>query len=202
MKKPDQSTSSRRRYRQFVADYRHRRLDTEDEQKPAQASDIAPAEGAALEAPAAPVKSKTQRRAYLREYFRWLWPHRTGVSIVFALALTTAGLQMLEPLFMRFIINRVLLNDTLAQETRLSWLHQAGGAFLGVIVLSNLISLLKDYRQRIGHRDSPVPELATGAGGAGNHPGRDADELCVGAPHPADLSHHSQGRRADRRPRR
>ena len=47
---------------------------------------------------------------YLREYLRWLRPHRYAVAVVFVLALMVAGLQMIEPLFMRFIIDRVLLN--------------------------------------------------------------------------------------------
>ena len=57
--------------------------------------------------------SRGKRREYLREYLRWLWPHRYAVGTVFALALLGAGLEMVEPLFMRFIIDRVLLNTAL-----------------------------------------------------------------------------------------
>ena len=42
-----------------------------------------------------------KRREYLREYLRWLWPHRFQLAGVFALAVTVAGLEMIEPLFMR-----------------------------------------------------------------------------------------------------
>ncbi len=56
---------------------------------------------------------------------------------------------MVEPLFMRFIIDRVLLNPALDKAARLVRLHWAGGVFLTVIVLSNLIGMLKDYRQRL-----------------------------------------------------
>ncbi len=52
-----------------------------------------------------------KRREYLREYLRWLWPHRYGVATLFGLALVGTGLQMIEPLFMRYIIDRVLLNS-------------------------------------------------------------------------------------------
>ena len=65
------------------------------------------------------------------------------------LALLTAGLEMVEPLFMRFIIDRVLLNTQLDLASRLSQLHLAGMAFVGVVILSNLIRVLKDYRQRL-----------------------------------------------------
>ena len=49
----------------------------------------------------------------MRDYLRWLWPHRYAVAVVFLLALVRAGLEMIEPLFMRFIIDRVLLNTAL-----------------------------------------------------------------------------------------
>jgi len=45
--------------------------------------------------------SKARRREYLRTYLHWLWPHRFAVSIVFGLALVTAGVEMIQPLFMR-----------------------------------------------------------------------------------------------------
>ncbi len=68
---------------------------------------------------------------------------------MFLLALAGAGLQMVEPLFMRYMIDRVLLNQALDTAARLTLLHLAGGIFLGVIVISNLIGALKDYRQRL-----------------------------------------------------
>ncbi|MGH9373280.1 MAG: hypothetical protein ACRD15_17305 [Vicinamibacterales bacterium] len=68
---------------------------------------------------------------------------------MFVLALTVAGLEMIEPLFMRFIVGRVLLNAELDMAARLSRLHLASAVFVGVIVLSNLTKVLKDYRQRL-----------------------------------------------------
>ncbi|MFO0848350.1 MAG: ABC transporter ATP-binding protein [Gemmataceae bacterium] len=129
--------SSRRRYREFVQDYRHRRLDDPPPaNKPADASAEKP-------------KSKANRRESLRAYLRWLWPHRSAVAVLFVLALTVAGLEMIEPLFLRFIIDRVVLGTGLEPADRLSLLHMAGGVFLGVVILSKLFSVLKDYRQRL-----------------------------------------------------
>jgi ATP-binding cassette subfamily B protein/subfamily B ATP-binding cassette protein MsbA len=125
--------TSRRRYRDFVQKYRHRQLD-----EPVDATDT----------PGATAR-RGKRREYLRDYLRWLWPHRFAVAGVFALALVTAGLEMIEPLFMRFIVDRVLLNTGLDLSTRLTRLHLTGAAFVGVVVLSNLIRVLKDYRQRL-----------------------------------------------------
>ncbi len=96
-----------------------------------------------------PEARRLARRAYLREYLKWLWPHRLSVGVVFLLALLAAGLSMIEPLFMRFIIDGVLLNTTLDTASRFSRLHAAGALFLGVILLSTLASVIKDYRQKL-----------------------------------------------------
>ena len=133
-----QNQASRQRYRRFVQDYKLRQLDdpeeTKDEKKPQGAT---------------PLLGTGKRREYLRDYLRWLWPHRFKLATVFVLALVVAGLEMIEPLFMRFIIDRVLLNTGLDTPTRLSRLHLAGASFVGVILLSNLTKVLKDYRQRL-----------------------------------------------------
>ncbi|MDB4889561.1 MAG: transporter transrane region, partial [Gemmatimonadetes bacterium] len=51
--------------------------------------------------------------------------------------------------FMRFIIDKVLLNKALDTPARLIRLNLAGATFLVVITLSSVLGLLKDYRQRI-----------------------------------------------------
>src|SRR4029453_13366807 len=93
-------------------------------------------------------RRKGKRREYVREYLRWLRPHGRSVGMVFLVGPLAGGVQMVEPLFMRFIIDRVLLNQGLDVEMRLTRLHIAGAVFLGIIVVSALITVLKDYRQR------------------------------------------------------
>lgn len=140
--------SSRQRYRRFVQDYQSHRLDEVLEQKDDSASSgsaAAPAGGNG----AGPLTRGKRRRQYLREYGRWLWPHRATVAAVFLLALLTGGLEMVQPLFMRFIVDRVLLKNGLDTAARLALLQYAGAVFLGVIILSNLINAFKDYRQRL-----------------------------------------------------
>jgi len=128
--------SSRHRYRSFVEDYRHRRLDDagqehkKDSPKPSQ-------------------DARRKRRQYLREYLRWLRPERYAVGALFALALIVAGLQMVEPLFMRFIVDRVLLNPHLERSSRFRLLNGAGALFLGLVIASNLVGALREYRQRL-----------------------------------------------------
>src|SRR5437016_3464574 len=102
--------SSRKRYRSFVEDYKNRRLDDIADAKNQKKTDSPPE-------PEKPNKGK--RRQYLREYLRWLWPHRFAVAAVSIFALLVAGLQMIEPLFMRFIIDRVLLNNKLDVPARM-----------------------------------------------------------------------------------
>ena len=142
--------SSRHRYKGFVQDYKSQRLDLSTDAR-ADRTSIGKAEGSGEDdaATGSPLKLTVKRREYLREYLRWLWPHRFAVGGLFALALTGAGLQMAEPLFMRFIIDQVLLNPGLDNTARMSRLNLAGALFVGVIVLSNLVGVLRDYRQRL-----------------------------------------------------
>ena len=139
--------TSKQRYQRFVQDYRNGLLDDQVDA----ARGLKPADGSPLSVEG-PQPSKWlggQRREYLGEYLRWLWPHRYGVTAVFALALVGAVLQMVEPLFMRFIIDRVLLNAALDLNERISRLHFAGGLFVAVVIVTQLVNVLKDYRQRL-----------------------------------------------------
>jgi ATP-binding cassette subfamily B protein/subfamily B ATP-binding cassette protein MsbA len=147
---PETPRSSRRRYYAFVQDYRERRLDDNAEN----GQDQTPLQGSAqpgkdLPPPDSPHKPRGKRREYLREYLRWLRPHRYAVGALLLIALVGAGLQMIEPLFMRFMVDGVLLNNKLDPASRLARLHLTGAVFLGVIVLSNLIGAFRDYRQRL-----------------------------------------------------
>ncbi len=58
-------------------------------------------------------------------------------------------MEMVDPLFMRFIVDRVLLNNDLDASARLNRLHLAGGLFLAAVVCTKLIGIVKDYRQRL-----------------------------------------------------
>jgi ATP-binding cassette subfamily B protein/subfamily B ATP-binding cassette protein MsbA len=128
--------TSRQRYRSFVEHYRRGTLD--------EATDALAGVARAARAPDA-----SKRRDYLRDYLRWLWPHRWSVAGLFVLALASAGFEMIEPLFLRFIVDRVLLVEGLERSTRLLWLNLAGGTFLTVITLRSGLNILRDYRQRL-----------------------------------------------------
>jgi ATP-binding cassette subfamily B protein/subfamily B ATP-binding cassette protein MsbA len=89
------------------------------------------------------------QRDRIRAYLQWLKPHRKAIAVVFGFAVTAAGLQMVEPLFMRFIVDQVLLNPALEGPAKLPQLNLAGAIFLAVIVASSLVTVTKDYRQRV-----------------------------------------------------
>jgi ATP-binding cassette subfamily B protein len=141
--------SSRQRYLSFVEDYRHRRLDDADQTGEKRKQSEAPAKTGAGSTVPKPSKARGKRREYLREYLRWLWPHRFAAGALFVLALLGAGLQMVEPLFMRYIVDQVLLATGLDSAARLTRLNLAGALFFALIVASNLVGALKDYRQRL-----------------------------------------------------
>jgi ATP-binding cassette subfamily B protein/subfamily B ATP-binding cassette protein MsbA len=149
----NQGRSSRQRYREFVAGYRRGTLDTAIPSSGDKSIVVTPQSPAKEPAPVRPSLlariAPRGDRDHLRAYLRWLRPHRRAIALVFVLALTAAGLQMIEPLFMRFIIDRVLLNDSLDASARLAQLNMAGALFLSAVVVANLTTMLKDYRQRL-----------------------------------------------------
>src|SRR5690349_11971868 len=56
---------------------------------------------------------------------------------------------MIEPLFIRFIVDHVILNKGLDNVARLTRLNLTGLVFLAVVILSHVGGGFKDYRQRI-----------------------------------------------------
>ncbi|MBU6366339.1 MAG: ABC transporter ATP-binding protein/permease [Gemmatimonadetes bacterium] len=143
---PTPGRSSRRRYQAFVAAYRQGRLDVPEESGSGgdgARDDVGP------QAPAGADGKRAARRAALREYLRWLRPHRAAVGAFVLLALAIAGLQMVEPLFMRHIVDRVLLAPGVPPGERVARLNTAGALFLALVVASNLLGALKDHRQRL-----------------------------------------------------
>jgi ATP-binding cassette subfamily B protein len=142
----NQPRSSRLRFRGFLKDYKERRL---DDGAPAALLTAEPQPDTAKKGLVKQWLQRGHRRDYLHAYIRWLWPHRYLVSTVFFIALLHAGLDMIEPLFMRHLIDRVLLNPELDNPARLSQLHVIGGTFLAVVIVNNLLNVLRDYRQHL-----------------------------------------------------
>ncbi len=162
---PERRRSSRQRYLAFVEDYRQRRLDavvdarnaalaaagrsTDPDAHRSPAADAVPPPPGGRTGAFAALRLAPARRAHLRSYLRWFQPHRAHLAGLVVLAFAVAAMEMVEPLFMRYLIDDVLLRPSLAPEVRLSRLHLAGGGFLAFILVSKLVEVLKDYRQRM-----------------------------------------------------
>ena len=145
--RPRRTKSSQEGYRRFLEDYRAGRLDEQTTRRNEGRSGDAVSEPSA---PGGPVPATDRnRRRYVREYVGWLWPHRYAAGFVFLLALVTAGLEMVEPLFMRTIVDGVLLNRTLSDAERLRRLHLIGGLFVVLVIAEQLTNVFKNYRQRL-----------------------------------------------------
>jgi ATP-binding cassette, subfamily B, bacterial len=131
----NRSTTSWQRYCRFLQQYRQRRLDE------------GPGDAMNGTKPDTPRPKLNQRR--LRDYVRWLSPFRGAFAVLFLLSLLAACLQMLQPLFSRYIIDQVLLKPKLSGAAQISRLHLAGSLFLGVVILSTAIGAVKIYQQRL-----------------------------------------------------
>jgi ATP-binding cassette subfamily B protein/subfamily B ATP-binding cassette protein MsbA len=157
--KTDHARSSRRRYKGFVRDYRAGQLDDATDARDAFRKSKELAEGTeeteATKKTGATEKKGTKgllrgkRKQYLREYLRWLWPHRGAVAGLFTLALFGASMEMVEPLFMRYIIDNVILAPDIDRLVRLTNLNIAGALFVSLIVAGSLVRVIRDYRQRV-----------------------------------------------------
>jgi ATP-binding cassette subfamily B protein/subfamily B ATP-binding cassette protein MsbA len=127
--------SSRRRYETFRTLFKEGRLDalasTEAEQEKQKRPE------------------KAARRRYLRDYLNWLRPHLRPLVVLFVTAVFVAALDMVHPLFMRYIIDQVLLTEAASASERLTHLHLAGAVFLAVIVFGQIAGDWRNYRQEV-----------------------------------------------------
>ena len=71
-----------------------------------------------------------------------------ATTFIVFLALLVAGLELVQPLFMRHIVDKVLLPEGLTSNVKLHRLHWAGSLFLGIVIIGQLLGALEDYRQR------------------------------------------------------
>src|SRR5258708_3566169 len=67
--------------------------------------------------------AKADRRRYLASYVRWLRPHAGGLALLLLISAFAAGLEMLPPLFLRYVVDRILLVGGVSVSQRLGSLH-------------------------------------------------------------------------------
>lgn len=91
---------------------------------------------------------KAKRRSYLRQYVRELWPHRKMVVLLLVLALVVSVLELIQPLFLRYIIDNVLLTER-SRQFKLSMLHGIGLVYICVVVVGQLLGVWRNWSQRL-----------------------------------------------------
>ncbi|MGI9517994.1 MAG: ABC transporter ATP-binding protein [Pirellulaceae bacterium] len=91
---------------------------------------------------------KQRRRSYLKLYTRELWPHWRMVALLVTLALVIAALQLIQPLFLRYIIDSVLLTEG-SSDWKLSTLHLVAGICLSVVLVSQTLGVWRNWCQRL-----------------------------------------------------
>jgi ATP-binding cassette subfamily B protein/subfamily B ATP-binding cassette protein MsbA len=85
-----------------------------------------------------------ERRKYLREYIRWLWPYRWSLAVVFVLAVITAALDMVWPLAIKGVVD--LLPKDIPRADKQRQLNLLGAAVVGLLLLKQAVNSLRDYR--------------------------------------------------------
>ena len=91
---------------------------------------------------------KQKRRGYLRLYARRLWPHWRLVAVLAMLAVLVSVLEIIQPLFARYIFDQVLLAD-LSPEEKMWRLNLVGGAFLALVAITVVLGIVRSWNQRL-----------------------------------------------------
>ncbi len=94
------------------------------------------------------LQQRQRRRGYLQQYIRRLWPHWRVVSALIVLALLIAGLDLVQPLFLRYIIDHILLTGGTTGE-RVSRLNQVGLLYVAVVLASQSLGICRSWWQRV-----------------------------------------------------
>jgi ATP-binding cassette subfamily B protein/subfamily B ATP-binding cassette protein MsbA len=89
---------------------------------------------------------KAARKRYVRQYRAWLWPYRWSLLAIFVLALLTALLDMVWPLAIRQIMDRVLVEESMTRPQRVELLVRLGGLIIGVLVLKQVFETYRAWR--------------------------------------------------------
>ena len=93
-------------------------------------------------------EKRKKQRGYLRLYVRRLWPHWQLVALLIVLAILVSVLEIIQPLFARYIFDEVLLSD-LDSKSRFQQLNLVGGVFLGLVFATVLLGILRSWNQQL-----------------------------------------------------
>ena len=94
-------------------------------------------------------EQKATRRSYLRLYIARLWPHWRLVSVLAVLAVLVSVLEIVQPLFARYIFDDVLLAEGISPSERVANLNVVGAVFLGLVAFTVLLGMIRNWNQRL-----------------------------------------------------
>jgi ATP-binding cassette subfamily B protein/subfamily B ATP-binding cassette protein MsbA len=144
------SNTSRRRYRRFLEKFRRNEVGLDKPEGEFGGSEREPPDEASRpvgDRPAKRRERRLRRRRYLKLYLRELRPHAFGVALLVVLSLLIAGLELIQPLFYRYIIDHILLATGIEASRRFALLNLVGGIGLAAVVVSQALGIYKNYRQ-------------------------------------------------------
>ncbi len=132
--------SSRSQFRDFVKKFRAGQIitgeDEDDEKKKPDREETAQAE------------RKKKRKGYLRAYINRLWPHWPLVAILGGLAIAVSALEIVQPLFARYVFDGVLLAD-LTTDEKFWRLNSVCGLFLTVAMITRGVGVMRSRWQEV-----------------------------------------------------
>ena len=92
---------------------------------------------------------KIKQRRYLKQYISRLWPHWPMVLLLSSLAVLVAVLEILQPLFGRYIIDQILLNRELSRSQQLTALNTTGTLFLILVASIHMLGMSRSWFTRL-----------------------------------------------------
>jgi ATP-binding cassette subfamily B protein/subfamily B ATP-binding cassette protein MsbA len=139
MSRPNTSKS---RFSEFLAKFKSGQLKKERDEEGA---DKKPKPEGELDKKA----KKQKRRSYLRLYIQRLWPHWKMVAVLASLAVFVSILEIIQPLFARYIFDDVLLAEGLTASERIWKLNAVGLIFLGLVIFTRILGISRAWCQRL-----------------------------------------------------
>ncbi len=133
--------TSKRGYLEFLQKFRSGALKHEGENGDEDGSGDAKTEQPDAE-------KKAKRRGYLHQYIRRLWPHWQMVLLLTILAIAVSLLEIVQPLFIRYIFDDVLLTKQ-EQVDKIWRLNQVGLLFLGLVVVTRILGIFRSWNQQL-----------------------------------------------------
>ncbi len=94
-------------------------------------------------------EQKCKQRKYLKLYIARLWPHWPMVLLLSSIAVGIAILELLQPLFGRYIIDQILLNENISQSEKLTSLNITGTMFLLLVASIHCLGMTRSWFTRL-----------------------------------------------------